>query len=149
MSKLAEWTVELVSANEGGCRFYLDHYKPFRLAAFGSTFAREINFTDDDWLSRIRNPLSKTPVAVCPHDKRVLSATSLIGPLPNAIPASDPSYAVSEMRSDSDQHKNPQDEASPVSFQIAGVYTIPEARDQGIAKALVKIATEQATDFAK
>lgn len=27
------WTIELLAADEEGCRFYLEHYKPFRLEA--------------------------------------------------------------------------------------------------------------------
>lgn len=29
----AEWNIEAVTADEEGCRFYLEHYKPFRLEA--------------------------------------------------------------------------------------------------------------------
>ncbi|KAI1770905.1 hypothetical protein F4818DRAFT_225197 [Hypoxylon cercidicola] len=113
--------------------------------AFGSTYEREINFTDTVWLGRIKNPLAKAFVAVCPGDKRVLSATSLIGPLSNADPVSNPSQASAEMRDGGDQ-PYVHGEASPASFPIAGVYTIPEARGRGAAKALVKAATEQAID---
>ncbi|KAI1373623.1 hypothetical protein F4677DRAFT_212783 [Hypoxylon crocopeplum] len=155
MSKLNEWKVELIIADDKGCRFYLDHYKPFRLAAlkqdpyaFGSTYDREICFTDDDWLSRIKSPLAKTFVAVFPPDEKVLSATSLIGPLPNADPASNPFQVGSEMGDGGDQHRD-HEEASPVSFQISGVYTAPEARGQGVAKAVVKAAAEQAAKYAK
>ncbi|KAI1763425.1 hypothetical protein GGR53DRAFT_366869 [Hypoxylon sp. FL1150] len=150
ISKQLEWGIELVVADDEGSRFYLDQYKPFRLAAlkqdpdaFGSTYEREINFTDTDWLGRIKNPLAKTFVAVNPHDKRVLAATSLIGPLSNAGPASNPSQASTEMR-DGDDQPQIHGEASPVSYQMAGVYTMPEARGRGIAKALVKVATVQA-----
>ena len=27
------WRIGVVTPNEAGCKFYLDHYKPFRLAA--------------------------------------------------------------------------------------------------------------------
>lgn len=118
------------------------------ITAFGSFYEREISFTNADWLSRIKNPLAKTLVAVDSLDKRVLSATSLIGPLSNADPASNPLQACPEMRDASDQLHN-HHEASPVSFQITGVYTIPEARGQGIAKTLVKAAAEQAVNYAK
>ncbi|KAI1104168.1 hypothetical protein F4804DRAFT_204514 [Jackrogersella minutella] len=157
MSALAQWKVEAILADDEGCRFYLDHYKPFRLAAlkqdpdaFGSTYDREISFTDDDWLSRIKNPFAKTFVAVHPNDRKVLSATSLIGPMPNPDPASNPFkfQASTEMRDSSDQHQN-HGETSPISFQITGVYTTLEARGQGVARALVKTATEQATSIAK
>lgn len=118
--------------------------------AFGSTYDREINFTDNDWLARIENPLAKTWVAVRPrdHDRRVLSATSLVGPLANPDPASNPHQASSEMRDGSDHHQI-HGEASPMSFQIAGLYTAPEARGQGIAKAAVKTAMEYAIGYAK
>ncbi|XXG99067.1 hypothetical protein Hte_005401 [Hypoxylon texense] len=158
-SNRPEWEIELISPNEEGCRFYLDCYKPFRLAAlkqdpdaFGSTHEREINFTDADWLGRIKNPLAKTFVAVRTHDKRVLSATSLIGPLSNAEPVSNPSQASAEMRDGGDQPYI-HGEASPApasyqSYQITGVYTMPEARGRGVAKAVAKAAIEQAIDEA-
>ncbi|KAI1459395.1 hypothetical protein F4805DRAFT_455878 [Annulohypoxylon moriforme] len=157
MSNLARWRIEPIPTDNEGCQFYLDQYKPFRLAAlkqdpdaFGSTYDREINFTNDDWLSRIKNPLVKTFVAVRPHDGRVLSATSLIGPLPNPDPSSNPFQASTEMRDGGDQHHNHGNaQVSPLSFQISGVYTTPEARGQGIAKALIKTASEQALNSAK
>ncbi|KAI2466388.1 hypothetical protein F4781DRAFT_434457 [Annulohypoxylon bovei var. microspora] len=157
MSKFAKWRMELISIDEEGCHFYIDHYKPFRLGAlkqypdaFGSTYDREINFTNDDWLSRIKNPLAKTFVAVRTLDGRVLSATSLIGPMPNPDPSSNPLQASTEMRDGSDQHHNHGNtQVSPLSFQISAVYTTPEARGQGLAKALVKTASEQAIGSAK
>ncbi|KAI1137033.1 hypothetical protein F5Y05DRAFT_389948 [Hypoxylon sp. FL0543] len=155
MPGLATWAVELISADNEGRRFYLDHYKPFRLAAlkqdpdaFGSTYAREINFAEEDWLSCINNLLVKTFVAVHSNDRRVLSATSLIGPLPNPGPASNPFQACTEMTGASDQHHN-HVEASPLPFQISGVYTAPGARGKGIAKALAKAVVEEATNYAK
>ncbi|KAI8957464.1 hypothetical protein F5Y11DRAFT_360822 [Daldinia sp. FL1419] len=160
MSGLTEWRIELISPDDEGCRFYLDHYKPFRLAAleqdpdaFGSAYDGEARFDDNDWLSRIRNPLVKTFVAVHLHDRKVLSATSLIGPMPNpdSNPASNPFQASSEMRDASDHHQNHQNhgEASSVSFQITGVYTLPEARHQGLAKILAETAIQEAVVYAK
>ncbi|KAI0882716.1 uncharacterized protein GGS22DRAFT_39696 [Annulohypoxylon maeteangense] len=157
MSSLAKWRIELISTDDKGCHFYLDQYKPFRLAAlkqdpdaFGSTYDREVNFTKDDWLSRIKNPLAKTFVAVRPHDGRVLSATSLIGPLPNPDPSSNPLQVSTEMRDGDDQHHNYGNaQVSPLSFQVSGVYTTPEARGHGLAKALIKTASEQAINSAK
>ncbi|KAI1079456.1 hypothetical protein F5B20DRAFT_165460 [Whalleya microplaca] len=144
-----KWRIEVVSPNDEGCCFYLSHYKPFRLAAlledpeaFGSTYAREVDFTDDDWVARLKNPLAKTFVAVRTHDGRVLSATSLIGPLLDSIPASNPTQVVKEMRNGGDQQQS--HEISPIPFQITGVYTRPEARGQGLGKALAKAATEHA-----
>ncbi|KAF3059405.1 putative acetyltransferase protein [Daldinia childiae] len=156
MSGLTEWRIELISPDEEGSRFYLDYYKPFRLAAleqdpdvFGSTYNREINFSNVDWLSRINNPLVKTFVAVRLHDRKVLSATSLIGPMPNPDPASNPFQVSSEMRDGSDHHCQNHGEASSVYFQISGVYTLPEARRQGLAKILAETAIEEALAYSK
>ncbi|KAI1479874.1 hypothetical protein F4774DRAFT_409388 [Daldinia eschscholtzii] len=156
MSNLTEWRIEPILSNDEGSRFYLDYYKPFRLAAleqdpdaFGSTYDREINFIDDEWLSRINNPLVKTFVAVRLHDRKVLSATSLIGPMPNPDPASNPFQASSEMRDASDHHHQNHAEASSASFQITGVYTLPEARRQGLAKMLAEIAIGEAVAYAE
>lgn len=33
MFSLTEWRIELIPPDEEGSRFYLDYYKPFRLAA--------------------------------------------------------------------------------------------------------------------
>ncbi|OTA52832.1 hypothetical protein K449DRAFT_390680 [Hypoxylon sp. EC38] len=155
MSGLAKWTVEPILADDQGRRFYLEHYKPFRLAAlkqdpdaFGSTYTREIDFIEEDWLSRINNNLVKTFVAVPSNDRRVLSTTSLIGPLPNRDPESNPFQACTEMTSASDQHHN-HVEASPLSFQLSGVYTTPEARGKGMAKAVVNTAVEEAVMYAR
>ncbi|KAI1094801.1 hypothetical protein F5B19DRAFT_490019 [Rostrohypoxylon terebratum] len=150
MSNKPGWKIELVSTDDEGCQFYLDHYKNH--LAFGSTYDREIDFTNDDWLSRIKNPLVKTFVVVRPHEKRVLSATSLIGPLPNPDPLSNPLQVSTEMRDGGDQHHNHNHgnaQVSPLSFQISGVYTMPEARGQGFAKELIKTASEQAISSAK
>ncbi|KAI1807670.1 hypothetical protein F4811DRAFT_549743 [Daldinia bambusicola] len=157
MPSLTEWRIELISLNNEGCRFYLDHYKPFRLAAlerdpdaFGSTYDREIRFTDHDWLSRIHNPLVKTFVAVRLHDKKVLSATSLIGPMSTPGTASNPFQASSEMGDVGDHHRNHgRGEASFASFQVTGVYTLPEARRQGLAKTLAKTAIGEAVAYAE
>ncbi|XDG10455.1 hypothetical protein ABKA04_010070 [Annulohypoxylon sp. FPYF3050] len=157
MSNETGWKIELILTDNKGCQFYLNQYKPFRLAAlkqdpdaFGSTYDREINFTNDDWLSRIKNPLVKTFVAVQPHEGRVLSATSLIGPLPNPDPLSNPLQVSTEMRDGGDQHHNHGNaQVSPLSFQISGVYTMPEARGQGFARELIKTASEQAINSAK
>ncbi|KAK7923172.1 hypothetical protein PG985_007243 [Apiospora marii] len=86
-----EWAIELVPANDAGRAFYLAEYKPFRLAAlkqdphaFGSTYAREAAFPDETWLERLSDPRIKMFVVVRRHDRRILSAVSLIGPMPHA-----------------------------------------------------------------
>lgn len=121
-----------------------------------------------------------TFVAVRSSDDRVVASTSLIGPLPNGSPVSNPSQAISTIPhthehghgqgSDSTTtatatattaaNKEPNDhhddnnnnnrnkisggEDEPLCFQMAAVYTSPEARGRGLAKSLIKAATEEA-----
>ncbi|KAK8140450.1 hypothetical protein PG984_000516 [Apiospora sp. TS-2023a] len=88
---VGDWAIELIPVTDAGRAFYLAEYKPFRLAAlkqdpdaFGSTYAREVAFPDEAWLQRLSNPGVKTFVAVRRRDRRILSAVSLIGPMPHA-----------------------------------------------------------------
>ncbi|KAI0489519.1 hypothetical protein F4859DRAFT_154255 [Xylaria cf. heliscus] len=157
-SAAPRFRIVTIPVDEEGCRFYLERYKPFRLAslqqdadAFGSTFAREVALDDAAWLGRIRNPLVTTFVAVEPDKDRVVASTSLIGPLPNANPASNPhqvSEAVAQSNAAANDSKHPADGES-LCFQVSGVYTIPEARGQGLAKSLIKAATEEACNQAR
>jgi ribosomal protein S18 acetylase RimI-like enzyme len=144
---------------------------PADRVAFGSTYAREINFRDEEWLARIKNPSAVTFVAVRSSDDRVVASTSLIGPLPNGGPVSNPTQAISTVphghahdrdstTTASTTNKKPNDdgddsnqngsksgsgdEGEPLCFQMAAVYTSPEARGRGLAKSLIKAATEEA-----
>ncbi|OTA82356.1 hypothetical protein M434DRAFT_37153 [Hypoxylon sp. CO27-5] len=160
MSGLAKWMVEPILADdqvgrlETRPRWYVTRlaveFKHVGLSrAFGSTYTREIDFIEEDWLSRINNNLVKTFVAVPSNDRRrVLSTTSLIGSLPNRDPESNSFQACTEMTSASDQHHN-RIEASPLSFQLSSVYTTPEARGKGITKAVVNTAVEEAVVYDK
>ncbi|KAI0443130.1 hypothetical protein F4803DRAFT_332527 [Xylaria telfairii] len=153
----SKFRVTTIPADEEGCRFFLERYKPFRLAslqqdadAFGSTYAREIGFDDAAWLGRIKNPLATTFIAVQSDNDRVVASTSLIGPLPNANPASNPYQIVSETTAQSDRDNKHHDaNGEPLCFQMSAVYTIPEARGQGLAKSLIKAATEEARNRAR
>ncbi|KAI0914148.1 hypothetical protein F4823DRAFT_439826 [Ustulina deusta] len=157
-----KYKIVVIPADENGCRFYLEQYKPFRLAslqqdaqAFGSTYAREIAFDEETWLGRIRNPLATTFVAVQPDSgNQVVASTSLIGPLPNTTsPASNPYQTVSEaITTQSDTNDNDNDNnasGEPLCFQMSAVYTSPEARRRGLAKSLIKAATEEACNRAR
>jgi GNAT superfamily N-acetyltransferase len=108
-------------------------------AAFGSTFAREAAYTDHDWHRRLHNPIIKTFVAVRLHDRRVLSATSLIGPMPHPEPVANPSEVTAPVgaaqRGTADVN---------LHFQLTGVYTRAEARGQGLALAAATAAVEHA-----
>ncbi|KAI3331793.1 hypothetical protein HD806DRAFT_169716 [Xylariaceae sp. AK1471] len=160
-SDTSEFKIIVIPADEDGCRFYLEQCKPFRLAslrqdpdAFGSTYAREIEFDDEAWLGRIKNPSVTTFVAVHSHDDRVVASTSLIGPLPNANPVSNPYQVLSESermpQSDGDvTNENNDTRGEPLCFQMAAVYTSPEARGRGLAKSLIKSATEEARKKAR
>lgn len=160
-----KFKIVTVPADENGCRFYLEQYKPFRLAslqrdahAFGSTYAREIAFDDEAWLGRIRNPLATTFVVVQLDDNQVVASTSLIGPLPNATPASNPYQIVSEAtqrgsatndKSDDNDNTTNNESGEPLCFQMSAVYTSPEARGQGLAKSLINTAAEEARNRAR
>ncbi|KAI0109555.1 hypothetical protein GGR51DRAFT_511935 [Nemania sp. FL0031] len=155
----SRFKIIVIPANEEGCRFYLEQCKPFRLAslqqdphAFGSTYKREIAFDDEAWLSRINNPSATTYVAVQSDDNRVVASTSLIGPLPKSSPVSNPyqlvvsAAAAAVVQGDANNNNNKNDDPSgePLCFQMSAVYTSPEARGQGLAKSLIKTATEEA-----
>jgi GNAT superfamily N-acetyltransferase len=119
------------------------HFAPN--TAFGSTYTREIAFTDDDWRRRLNKPIAKTFVAVRLHDRRILSATSLFGPMPTSEPLSNPS-AVTTTASDDGRLEG---KDTPLYFQLTGVYTRAEARGQGLAQAVAKTAIERAGDEAR
>lgn len=120
-------------------------------------------FDDEAWLGRIKNPLATTFVAVQSEDNRVVASTSLIGPLPNANPASNPYQIVCEAvpqsvannandndDNDNDDNNNNNDASGePLCFQMSAVYTSPEARGQGLAKSLIKAATQDARSRAR
>lgn len=72
--------------------------------------------------------------------------------MPNPDPASNPFQVSSEMKNGSDHHhQNHQNhgEASSVRFQISGVYTLPDARRQGLAKILAETAIQEAFAYSK
>ncbi|KAI1423079.1 hypothetical protein F5Y12DRAFT_560302 [Xylaria sp. FL1777] len=164
-SDTSKYKIIVIPADENGCRFYLEQYRPFRLAslqqdahAFGSTYAREIAFDEETWLGRIRNPSVTTFVAVqSDTSNQVVASTSLIGPLPNTSPASNPHQFISKAMTQRDttnndnnnnntNNNNNNDSVSdePLCYQMSGVYTSPAARGRGLAKSLIKAATEEA-----
>ncbi|KAI0426802.1 hypothetical protein F5Y09DRAFT_50200 [Xylaria sp. FL1042] len=163
----SKYDILVIPADEEGCHFYLEQYKPFRLAslqqdahAFGSTYAREIAFDEAAWLGRISNPLATTFVAVQSDSNEVVASTSLIGPLPNTgtSPASNPYQIVSggmaqgDTTSNSNNNNNGNNtdaRGEPLSFQMSAVYTSPAARGRGLAKSLIKAATEEACNRAR
>ncbi|KAI0125763.1 acyl-CoA N-acyltransferase [Xylariales sp. AK1849] len=147
ISDRTDWAIEAIPADDAGHEFYLKEYKPFRLTAlkqdpdaFGSTHARELAFTDQDWHNRLSNPIAKTFVVVRLHDRRILSAASLFGPMPQSGLLSNPNQITARA---TDVQSNNNDETT-LHFQLTGVYTRAEARGQGLAQAVVKVALERA-----
>ncbi|KAE8453763.1 hypothetical protein EG329_009274 [Mollisiaceae sp. DMI_Dod_QoI] len=118
-------------------RAYLEQYKAFRLyslktapGAFGSTYEREIAFTDDIWYDRLANPIANTFFAM--QSDRVVCMLTAMGPLActpeEFTPSTDPWTFLNK------------DPAATVQshFRVNGMFTLPEARGQGVAKALME-----------
>ncbi|KAG4442737.1 hypothetical protein IFR05_001754 [Cadophora sp. M221] len=127
-----------VPRDDASIRSFVDHYKNFRLYSlrtapecFGSTFAREIAFTDDVWYDRLANPKATTFVAL--QSGCIVCTLTTLGPLPCLAEESPPSANPWEA-----SRKDGAEELSQYHMRINGMFTLPEARGQGIAKALVE-----------
>lgn len=144
----------------------IERYRTTRLTAlqldpgaFGSTYAREIQFTDKIWLSRFLNPLSKTLVSVDarppptePVDltrQEWLGTATIFGP-----------KVLSETKNSSlwttytrDNFNNPPDwpavKDSNAIYMITGVFVHPSHRRQGRGKRLIQAVLSVATQEAK
>ena len=90
-------------------------------SAFSSKYEREAAFADSEWVQRVTNPKATTFVAVEGDDRTVLSSATLLGPLP--IP-DDPELA----------RRRPDVPPGLLHWQMAAVYTRPEARRTGLAR---------------
>jgi len=73
--------------DEESIDIWVERYKDFRLLslktnpeAFGSTFAREVAFSDEVWRSRIGNPKATTFFAM--HGDQIVCSSTIVGPLP-------------------------------------------------------------------
>lgn len=136
------WTIDIITPDAAGVEFYLRQYKPFRLkslqqspSSFSSTYARESAFDDDDWKRRILNPIATTIVAMQGEDRHILSSVTLIGPVPvpdDAVLARRQADKLTE----------------PMHWEVNAAYTIPEARRQGIAVAVMAAASQLALERA-
>ena len=76
-----------VPRDDASIRLYVEQYKTFRLLAlktdpdsFGSSYAREIAFTNETWYNRLANPQVTTFLAF--QEGQVVCTVSIAGPLP-------------------------------------------------------------------
>jgi len=133
-------------------RSHVSNYKAFRLLslqtapdAFISTYARESAFPDETWYERLANPFATTFVAF--QSDHIVSTLTLLGPLPNSAeessPLESPWAAVTQDVSVSSTG------ADFLHFRINGMFTLPGARQQGIAKALIDGAIRNVAERAK
>ena len=130
--------------------------------------AREIAFSDEDWLRRIRHPLANVFVVVKTdgqsngggghrNDDTIMAAASLIGPLPphtgpderaslivqgQSSPRTSQPQKLLPHRGNGAEHETAEEQhdASPIpsTYEIAGVYTRPADRGLGLGGALVR-----------
>lgn len=95
---------------------------------FGSTYEMEVAKDDDFWRRRVSRPTATTYVAVRTQDRRVVSSLTLVrGGQPSSLLAMAAGLVPEERDKDS---------AMLLHWAVNGVYTAPDARRRGIAKAV-------------
>lgn len=79
-----------IPRDDSSIRSYVEQYKTFRLLAlktnpeaFGSTYEREIAFSDDIWYGRLENPQATTFLVL--QSNKVVCTLTTIGPLPCTV----------------------------------------------------------------
>ena len=129
-----------IAKDDEEIRRWVEQVKAFRLyslqtspESFLSTYARESAFTDDVWYERLSNPNATTFVAM--QSGRIVSTIALIGPLP---------YGPDELSPLGNPWVTMDGDATVKTasshWRINGMFTLPEARGQGTAKALIEAA---------
>lgn len=134
----------LVPHDDESARAWQHRVKEFRLLAlktapdaFLSTYEREAAFGDDVWYQRLMNPQASSFLAI--QDSRIVGSLTLIGPLPY-LPE-DHSPVENPWNPPASSTSTPED--IPVShWRTNGMFVLPEARRQGIAKALIERSIE-------
>jgi ribosomal protein S18 acetylase RimI-like enzyme len=132
-----------IPKDDESIRRYVDQVKAFRLLSlqtspesFLSTYARESAFTDDVWYERLSNPKAITFIAV--QSGLIVSTIAVIGPLP---------YGPDELSPLGNPWVTMDGDATvkiPTTshWRINGMFTLPQARGLGTAKALIEAAKE-------
>jgi GNAT superfamily N-acetyltransferase len=107
--------------------------------AFGSNYAREVAFTDDIWYNRLVDPKAATFFAL--QDGRIVGTITVLGPIDFSPEEFTPSANPWEVTGGTDQ--------AELHYRYNGVFTLPEARGKGVAKALIEKGKEFAHAQAK
>ncbi|EPE36334.1 Acyl-CoA N-acyltransferases (Nat) [Glarea lozoyensis ATCC 20868] len=132
-----------IARDDATVRSYVERYKAFRLLSlqtapdmFGSTYEREIAFSEDTWLGRLSSPMATTFLAI--QENRVIGTITTVGPLPflpeEIAPTSNPWTALDGT------NKKP----LYSHFRVNGMFTLPDVRGRGVAKALMRESIKQA-----
>ncbi|TQV92408.1 GNAT family acetyltransferase [Cordyceps javanica] len=101
-------------------------------SVFGSTYEKEAAKDDDFWRQRVSRPQATTFVAVSAQDGRIVSSLTLVrGMQPSPLLGMAAGLVADERDKDS---------KTLLHWAVNGVYTAPEARRQGIAKAVFETA---------
>ncbi|KAH8889517.1 hypothetical protein GQ53DRAFT_842827 [Thozetella sp. PMI_491] len=136
-----EFSVQVLPKDQASVAFYVAKYKPFRLQAlqtdpscFGSNYAREVAFTDEQWEQRILKPIATVLVATSGEgaSRQILSSATLIEldvprdlvGVPDAVHGGG--------------------NGAPLHWAVNGVYTAPEARRLGISAEVMAAAAREA-----
>jgi GNAT superfamily N-acetyltransferase len=144
----------------------IERYRTTRLTAlqldpdaFGSTYAREIQFTDEIWLSRLLNPLSRTlvsvdvkppltePVDLTRHEW--LGTATILGPKVLSKTKGSSVWTTYTRDNSNDPPDWPAVKDSNAIYMIAGVFVHPSRRRQGRGKRLIQAVVSAATEEAK
>ncbi|KAL3420888.1 GNAT family [Phlyctema vagabunda] len=130
-----------VPSDEEGARSYVEKYKAFRLhslqvspEAFLSTYAREKEFSMDVWLARLVNPSATTFIVT--QSDRILSSLTVLSNLSMAPEEVSP-LANPWISSNREATSVPR---TVLHSRINGLFTLPEARRQGLGQALIERA---------
>ncbi|RDL41989.1 Acyl-CoA N-acyltransferases (Nat) [Venustampulla echinocandica] len=95
---------------------------------FGSTYEREAAFTDDMWYGRLANPQATTFITL--QADCVVGTLTVVGPLPFRPDESPPAtYPKNSLAGEEPRYWH---------SRIDGIFTAPEVRGRGVAKALIE-----------